>query len=162
MKIYFAGAIRGGREDAQLYNDIISYLSETGQVLPEHVGNIDLSWKGDTSRNGEIIEYNKSMVNEVYEGLNPNQIVDFKSLTGDTSDNIPGIPGVGKKTATKLFNEYKTLDSLSKNLDLIKQEKLKNNLLENFNNSIKAKELIQINLKAPVEINLNDIEINNI
>ena len=115
-----------------------------------------------TSRNGEIIEYNKSMVNEVYEGLNPNQIVDFKSLTGDTSDNIPGIPGVGKKTATKLLNEYKTLDSLSKNLDLIKQEKLKNNLLENFNNSIKAKELIQINLKAPVEINLNDIEINNI
>ena len=55
MKIYFAGAIRGGREDAQLYNDIISYLSEKGQVLTEHVGNIDLSWKGETSRNDENI-----------------------------------------------------------------------------------------------------------
>ena len=115
-----------------------------------------------TSRNGEIIEYNKNLINEVYDGLNPNQIVDFKSLTGDSSDNIPGIPGVGKKTASKLLNEFKTLDSLSKNLNLIKQEKLKNNLLENFNNSIKAKQLIEIDLEVPVEINLNDIEINNI
>ena len=115
-----------------------------------------------TSRNGEIIEYNKNLINEVYDGLNPNQIVDFKSLTGDSSDNIPGIPGVGKKTATKLLNEFKTLDSLSQNLNLIKQEKLKNNLLENFNNSIKAKQLIELYLEVPVEINLNDIEINNI
>ena len=115
-----------------------------------------------TSRNGEIIEYNKNLINEVYDGLNPNQIVDFKSLTGDSSDNIPGIPGVGKKTASKLLNEFKTLDSLSKNLNLIKQEKLKNNLLENFNNSIKAKQLIKIDLEVPIEINLNDIEINNI
>ena len=115
-----------------------------------------------TSRNGEIIEYNKNLINEVYDGLNPNQIVDFKSLTGDSSDNIPGIPGVGKKTASKLLNEFKTLDSLSKNLNLIKQEKLKNNLIENFNNSIKAKQLIKIDLEVPIEINLNDIEINNI
>ena len=98
----------------------------------------------------------------MYDGLNPNQIVDFKSLTGDSSDNIPGIPGVGKKTASKLLNEFKTLDSLAKNLNVIKQEKLKNNLLENFNNSIKAKQLIEIDLEVPVEINLNDIEINNI
>ena len=115
-----------------------------------------------TTSKGEIIEYNKNLIREVYDGLNPNQIVDFKSLTGDSSDNIPGIPGVGKKTASKLLNEFKTLDSLSKNLNLIKQEKLKNNLLENFNNSIKAKQLIEIDLEVPVEINLNDIEINNI
>ena len=55
MKIYFAGAIRGGREDAQLYKDIIAFLSEKGQVLTEHVGNMDLSWKGETSRNDENI-----------------------------------------------------------------------------------------------------------
>ena len=115
-----------------------------------------------TSKNGEIIEYNKNLINEVYDGLNPNQIVDFKSLTGDSSDNIPGIPGVGKKTASKLLNEFKTLDSLAKNLNVIKQEKLKNNLLENFNNSIKAKQLIKLDLEVPIEINLNDIEINNI
>jgi len=115
-----------------------------------------------TSRTGEIIEYNKHLIKKVYEGLDPNQIVDFKSLTGDTSDNIPGIPGVGKKTAIKLLNEFKTLDSLSQNLDLIKQGKLKNNLLEHFNNSLKAKQLIEIHLKAPIELDLNDIEILNI
>ena len=60
MKIYFAGAIRGGREDAQLYKDIIAYLSEKGQVLTEHVGNMDLSWKGETSRNDENI-FNRDM-----------------------------------------------------------------------------------------------------
>ena len=55
MKIYFAGAIRGGREDAQYYKDIIAYLSEKGQVLTEHVGNMDLNRKGETSRNDENI-----------------------------------------------------------------------------------------------------------
>ena len=55
MKIYFAGAIRGGREDAQLYKDIIAFLSEKGQVLTEHVGNMDLCWKGETFRNDKNI-----------------------------------------------------------------------------------------------------------
>ena len=60
MKIYFAGSIRGGRKDAQLYNNIIAYLREKGQVLTEHVGSTDLSWKGETSRKDEEI-YNRDI-----------------------------------------------------------------------------------------------------
>ena len=60
MKIYFAGSIRGGREDAQLYENIIAYLEEKGQVLTEHVGKTDLSWEGETSRKDEEI-YNRDM-----------------------------------------------------------------------------------------------------
>ena len=60
MKIYFAGSIRGGRKDAQLYNNIIAYLREKGQVLTEHVGSTDLSWKGEISRKDEEI-YNRDM-----------------------------------------------------------------------------------------------------
>ena len=60
MKIYFAGAIRGGREDAQLYENIIAYLEEKGQVLTEHVGSTDLSWEGETARKDEEI-YNRDM-----------------------------------------------------------------------------------------------------
>ena len=60
MKIYFAGAIRGGREDAQLYENIIAYLKGKGQVLTEHVGSTDLSWKGETCRKDEEI-YNRDM-----------------------------------------------------------------------------------------------------
>ena len=60
MKIYFAGAIRGGRKDAKLYNNIIAYLGERGEVLTEHVGSTNLSWKGETSRKDEKI-YNRDM-----------------------------------------------------------------------------------------------------
>ena len=60
MKIYFAGSIRGGREDAQLYENIIAYLEEKGQVLTEHVGSTDLSWEGETSRKDEEI-YNRDI-----------------------------------------------------------------------------------------------------
>ena len=60
MKIYFAGAIRGGREDAQLYNNIIAYLGEKGQVLTEHVGSTNLNQKGESSRKDEEI-YNQDM-----------------------------------------------------------------------------------------------------
>ena len=60
MKIYFAGAIRGGRNDAQLYENLIAYLSEKGQVLTEHVGNTDLCWEGETSsKDAEI--YNRDI-----------------------------------------------------------------------------------------------------
>ena len=55
MKIYFAGAIRGGREDAKLYKNIIDYLGEKGQVLTEHIGNMNLGWKGEQSRTDENI-----------------------------------------------------------------------------------------------------------
>ena len=57
MKIYFAGAIRGGREDAQLYNNLISYLNEKGKVLTEHIGSTDLNWEGETSSKDEEIYY---------------------------------------------------------------------------------------------------------
>ena len=60
MKIYFAGAIRGGREDAQLYEELIAYLKEKGQVLTEHIGSTDLGWKGETSSKDEEI-YNRDI-----------------------------------------------------------------------------------------------------
>jgi len=60
MKIYFAGAIRGGREDAQLYEKLIAYLKEKGQVLTEHIGRTDLGWEGETSRKDEEI-YNRDI-----------------------------------------------------------------------------------------------------
>ena len=60
MKIYFAGAIRGGREDAQLYKNLIAYLKEKGQVLTEHIGSTDLNWEGETSSKDEEI-YNRDI-----------------------------------------------------------------------------------------------------
>ena len=56
-------------------------------------------------------------------GVKPNQVIDVQSLAGDTSDNIPGVPGIGVKTAAELINKYKNLDTLLNNLDEIKQKK---------------------------------------
>ena len=60
MKIYFAGAIRGGRKDAQLYENLIAYLNEKGQVLTEHIGSTDLNREGETSSKDEEI-YNRDI-----------------------------------------------------------------------------------------------------
>ena len=60
MKIYFAGAIRGGREDAQLYKKLIAYLKEKGQVLTEHIGSTDINREGETSSKDEEI-YNRDI-----------------------------------------------------------------------------------------------------
>ena len=73
---------------------------------------------------GELAEYNW---NRVYDklGVYPNQVIDYKGLRGDTSDNIPGIKGIGEKTAQKLLAEYKTLDNVLANCENIKQNSLR-------------------------------------
>lgn len=76
----------------------------------------------------EIVEYTPARLKE--DGLTPSQIIDLKSLMGDASDNIPGVPGVGEKTAMTLIAEYGTLDNIYENIDKI-NGKLKDKLVEN-------------------------------
>ena len=79
-----------------------------------------------SNKDNELMEYNSDMVKEK-RGVYPNQIIDLLSLMGDASDNIPGVKGVGEKTALKLLEEYKSLDGIYENIDSIKgkiQEKL--------------------------------------
>ena len=115
-----------------------------------------------TSRSGEIKIFDNDEIKNTYLGLSPDQIIDFKSLTGDTSDNIPGIPGVGKKTAIKLLNEYKTIDNLFSKLKDIPQEKLRNNLNEFSQNSINAKKLITIDQEMNININPDTLSLSRI
>ncbi len=77
---------------------------------------------------GEIVKYNKQEVFEKME-VYPNQIVDYKALCGDTSDNIPGIRGIGPKSASSLLAEYKTLDGVYENIELITKKALKEKLV---------------------------------
>ena len=78
---------------------------------------------------GELKEYNWNTVHEKL-GVYPNQVIDYKALRGDTSDNIPGIKGIGEKTAVKLLEEFKTVDNVLANADKIQgnaiKEKIKN------------------------------------
>ncbi|MBN1075047.1 DNA polymerase I [Clostridium botulinum] len=90
--------------------------------------------------------------------ITPTQFIDVKGLMGDKSDNIPGVPGVGEKTAFKLIKEYGSLEEVLKNIPEISGKKLKENLENNMEQAIFSKKLATIMREVPLDINLSDIE----
>ena len=102
----------------------------------------------------DYIRYNEKTFEEAY-GIKPINVIDLKALMGDPSDNIPGVKGVGEKTALKLLHEYKTLDGIYQNVDNIKGklgEKLKNDK----ENAYKSYHLATIIKEVPIEISIED------
>ena len=104
----------------------------------------------------EVDHYTPEFINEKY-GLSPEQIIDMKGLMGDKSDNIPGIAGIGEKTAIKLLAEYKTVENVLDNIDNISGKKLKERLAEGKEDALLSKELATIFTKVPVENKLEDL-----
>ena len=104
----------------------------------------------------EIDYYTPEFINEKY-GLTPQQIIDMKGLMGDKSDNIPGIPGVGEKTAIKLLTEYETVESVLENIDNISGKKLKERLTEGKEDAILSKKLATIFTDVPVDNKIEDL-----
>lgn len=89
--------------------------------------------------------------------VTPNQFIDVKGLMGDKSDNIPGVPGVGEKTAFKLIKEYGSIEEVLKNIDNIPGKKLKENLEGNVEQAIFSKKLATIMREVPINLTLEDI-----
>ena len=102
--------------------------------------------------------------NEVFEkfGVKPNQVIDVQSLAGDSSDNIPGVPGIGVKTAAELINKYKTLDVLLKNINEIPQNKRRETLLLNKDKAILSKKLVTLKEDVPVKENPEEFIMKNV
>jgi len=92
-------------------------------------------------------------VKEVIEkfGVKPDQVIDVQSLAGDSSDNIPGVPGIGIKTASELINKYKTLDILLKKADEIPQKKRRETLLANKDKALLSRQLVTLKDDVPVK-----------
>ena len=84
-------------------------------------------------------------------GLAPEQIIDYLALMGDSSDNIPGVPGIGPKTALTLLTEYKNLDNVLANIENIKNKRARTSLQDNEKMAILAKQLVTIDCNVPVE-----------
>lgn len=103
---------------------------------------------------GEAIRYNEETFENDY-GIKPINIVDLKALMGDSSDNIPGVKGIGEKGALKLLQEYKTLDGIYENIEDIKG-KTKEKLMQDKENAYFSYELATIYKEVPLEINLED------
>lgn len=90
-------------------------------------------------------------------GLEPDKIIDLKGLQGDSSDNIPGVKGIGEKTALKLLQEFNSVEGIYANIDKV-TGKLKDKLLEDKENAFMSKQLATIYKEVPLNVSINDIK----
>tara|TARA_Y100000310_G_scaffold301413_1_gene337903 strand:- start:265 stop:1230 length:966 start_codon:yes stop_codon:yes gene_type:complete len=95
-------------------------------------------------------------------GVEPNKIVDVQALAGDTSDNVPGVPGIGIKTAAELINNYKTLENLLSKAEEIKQNKKIESLILNKQKAILSKKLVTLKHDVPIKNTLESFKLKNI
>ena len=104
----------------------------------------------------DYIKYTPEVFKEEY-GIDPIKVIDLKALMGDSSDNIPGVPGVGEKTALKLLQEYGTLDNLYEHVDEVKG-KLQEKLIENKESAYFSYKLATIIKDAPIDVKFEDLK----
>ncbi|MBE5929079.1 MAG: DNA polymerase I [Lachnospiraceae bacterium] len=107
-----------------------------------------------------VEDYDPAAVMEAY-SLTPEQIIDLKGLMGDASDNIPGLYGVGEKTATKLLVKYGTVENVLAHVDEITPAKAKNAAMENGDLAILSKKLATIKTDCEIEYSFNDTDLEN-
>ena len=129
----------------EVYTSDKDYL----QLIDEHI-NINLLKTGMSN----ILVMNEENMLSLY-GIKPLQIIDYKALRGDSSDNLPGIPGIGEKTAVKLIQEYGSFDEIMKNVDKIKG-KVATSLIENEKTGRMCYHLAKIDTHVEMPFSLSD------
>jgi DNA polymerase I len=95
-------------------------------------------------------------------GVGPEKVIDVQSLAGDSSDNVPGVPGIGVKTAAELINKYGTLENLLDSAQEIKQNKRRETLIENKDKAIISKKLVTLMTNVPVEKKIEEFQLKEI
>jgi DNA polymerase-1 len=146
-------------------DDILGYLST--QASKESLETIIVSGDQDTMQlvspnvnvlyqkpRSNAVLFNEDSVKEKY-GLYPNQIPDLKALMGDSSDNIPGLPGIGSVTATKLLQEYNSINEIYEKIDLVMPKKVQRTLIESEALARQCLELTTIVKDLPIELNFD-------
>lgn len=140
------GTISRMCEEKGMDVSIISGDRDTLQLATEHVKiRIPKTKQGRT----EVEDYNAADVIEKY-GVTPAEFIDVKALMGDASDNIPGVPGIGKKTATKIIQEYKTIENAYEHADEIKPPRASKNIQEYWEQAKMSKALATIDVHADI------------
>ena len=95
-------------------------------------------------------------------GVEPDKVIDVQALAGDASDNVPGVPGIGIKTAAELINKYKSLEKLLEKADEIPQNKRRETILQNKDKAILSRKLVELKIDVPVKQKLETFELKNI
>jgi DNA polymerase-1 len=124
--------------------DLLQLISDNVQVVSERMGN--------------RVVYDIEKVKERY-GVEPAKIPDVLGLMGDQSDNVPGILGIGEKTAGKLIQEYGSVEELLRNADKVKNAKQRESLKEQGDVALKSKELVTLATDVPIEWNLQEFQV---
>ena len=148
-------------------DDIIGTFAEYCNKDPNFIGTIISSDKDllqlisndidiKLLKQKDYLRYNEDIFSKEY-GIKPINIIDLKALMGDASDNIPGVKGIGEKTALKLLQEYKTLDGIYENIDKIKG-KTKEKLEQDKDNAYMSYEIATIYKEVPIDINIDELK----
>ncbi len=95
-------------------------------------------------------------------GVTPEKVIDVQSLAGDSTDNVPGVPGIGVKTAAELINQYGTLENLLKNASKIKQNKRRETLINNKDDAIISKKLVTLKKDVPVKNKIQEFVLKSV
>lgn len=104
------------------------------------------------------IKIDADAVRETY-GIEPHQMIDVMGLSGDTSDNIPGVPGIGQKTALSLIQNFGSMEQLYEQVDKITKKKQHENLVKYKDQAFLSRELVKIDTRVPLQFDLQDFEL---
>lgn len=142
------GTLSKKGEKAGMEVDVISGDRDLLQLASDHITIcIPKTKKGQTT----VEEYNTEGVRKLYK-VTPNEFIDVKALMGDSSDNIPGVPGIGEKGATAIISQFGSIENAYDHADEISNTRNRNALLNNYEMAQMSKTLATINIQSPVEV----------
>lgn len=147
------GTLSKKAADEGIENIIVTGDKDSLQLVSEKT-KVYLNKKGIS----EIEVYDTAKVEEKWE-VSPEKMVEIKALMGDASDNIPGVPGVGPKTAVKLIKEYGNLENLYENVEKVKGKKLQENLTLNKDKAFISRKLGTIVCDLNIDVNIDDLKV---
>ena len=142
------GTLSKKGEKAGMEVDVISGDRDLLQLASDHITIcIPKTKKGQTT----VEEYNTEGVRKLYK-VTPTEFIDVKALMGDSSDNIPGVPGIGEKGATAIISQFGSIENAYDHADEISNTRNRNALLNNYEMAQMSKTLATINIQSPVEV----------
>ena len=152
------GTIANRYQSDEVFVSVISGDRDLLQLSDKHIKiRIPKTSKGVTT----VYDYLPEDVMNEY-GVTPKEFIDVKALMGDTSDNVPGVPSIGEKTATKIIQEYHSIENAIEHVDELKPPRASKALSEHVEDAKFSKMLVTIVTDAPIEADISDMEVGNL
>ena len=152
------GTIAKRYQSDEVFVSVISGDRDLLQLSDKHIKiRIPKTSKGVTTVHDYLPE---DVMNEY--GVTPKEFIDVKALMGDTSDNVPGVPSIGEKTATKIIQEYHSIENAIEHVDELKPPRASKALSEHVEDAKFSKMLVTIVTDAPIEADISDMEVGNL